>query len=103
MAFVDRLVHAVFDRIAGHSAHSHGGSGGIELPGGQVRSGSPPANEHTRCLPLDKEYDAEAVEDESGASIRALAHVQERTRLLMMASVVSAAIVLHNIPEGMAT
>ena len=42
-------------------------------------------------------------EDESGGSIRALAHIEERKRLLMMAAVVSTAIVLHNIPEGMAT
>ena len=50
--------------------------------------------------------DAEAgqfLEEEDAAAILRVAGIQESRRLLMMASVVAAAIVLHNIPEGMAT
>lgn len=115
MAVVDSLVHAVFHRIAGvsdprthsHSRDSHvaesleggGGGGGHARP--RSAQGISAGDETARCLQQD--YDPEAFEDESGASIRAIAQLEERSRLLMMAAVVSAAIVLHNIPEGMAT
>jgi len=104
MAVVDRLVHTVFDAVAG--AHAHGSGGGDRGTQGVCLVSS---DEHSSCLPDQSDglrhpdYDAEGFEDESGASIRALAQVEERSRLLMMAAVVSAAIVLHNIPEGMAT
>jgi ZIP family zinc transporter len=119
MALVDRLVHVVFDMVAGNghqhsdAATAHGSDGGgVELARARA------TDEHSRCLPrpgsdgahgydhdaaLQHELDLEAFEDESGASIRALASVEEKSRLLMMAAVISAAIVLHNIPEGMAT
>lgn len=91
MAVVDRIVHATFDAVSGagashahhaHSSHRHSSSDEEEA---------------------QQTDDALFDDDEGGASIRALAHIEERSRLLMMAAVVSAAIVLHNIPEGMAT
>ena len=42
-------------------------------------------------------------DDDEAATIMAVGSIAERQRLLMMAAVVSAAIALHNIPEGMAT
>ena len=87
MAVVDSIVHKMFDLISG--GHDHGGS-----PSGD--SESPP-------LCGDGGDSSELFDDEGGASIRALAHVQEKKRLLMMSAVVCTAIVLHNIPEGMAT
>jgi len=112
-------VHVVFDMVAGNghqhsdAATAHGSDGGgVELARARA------TDEHSRCLPrpgsdgahgydhdaaLQHELDLEAFEDESGASIRALASVEEKSRLLMIAAVISAAIVLHNIPEGMAT
>jgi len=95
MAIVDAIVHKMFDAISGGSHHHHhhhsGSAGGVELGsvGGDTESQSDDASE--------------LFDDEGGASIRALAHVKERQRLLMMSAVVSTAIVLHNIPEGMAT
>ena len=123
MAVVDRIVHATFDAVSGAAGggHAHGVAGGagggsgtcsrggggacgsgdeeaafVHLQGnGQQHLGDRVADGH------DHGFDDD--DDEGGASIRALAHVEERSRLLMMAAVVSAAIVLHNIPEGMAT
>ena len=92
MAVVDAIVHRMFYLVSGEQhVHSHGGGGGSD-GGGDAES--PPL-----CGARD---DAE-FDDEGGASIRALAHVKERQRLLMMSAVVCTAIVLHNIPEGMAT
>lgn len=108
MAVVDRLVHTVFDMVSG--AHGHGAR---TSPSGGGAHGIRAAHDHDhesengRCLAEagshDDGYDVEALDDEGGASIIAVAQVEERSRLLMMAAVVSAAIVLHNIPEGMAT
>ena len=108
MAVVDAIVHRMFDAISGeHShasgeAHGSGGSGSAQhahvLVGGA--EGGAEGDEESLCGVRD---DAELFEDEGGSSIRALAHVRERKRLLMMSAVVCTAIVLHNIPEGMAT
>ena len=42
-------------------------------------------------------------QSESEIAIKRLASIKEKDRLLLMATVVSVAVVLHNIPEGMAT
>lgn len=129
MAAVDRLVHAAFDRVAAAAQKSaaHGGDasstslsgsavapldGGVTTPEGSAPSvadeeeglceGSGLGHAHARGHAHAHAH-AYAHEDESAASILALAQVPEKRRLLMMAAVVSAAIVLHNIPEGMAT
>jgi len=92
MAVVDQLVHHVFGAISGeHSRHDHGAHTHEPHDRSDEESGS-------SLVGTDEPF-----EDESGASIRAVAHMAERQQLLMMSAVVSAAIVLHNIPEGMAT
>ena len=91
MAVVDAIVHKMFDAIAGDH-HAHGGDSD-----GSVDPESPP------LCGGSGSGDSELFDDEGGASIRALAHIHERQRLMMMSAVVSTAIVLHNIPEGMAT
>ena len=127
MAVVDRIVHLAFDAVADSAAasvgaadvplqrlgrHNHhdggdsaGGSGDEEScwtaqDGKGGKGGSGGAGEHGPRY--DEDEALEAFEDESGLSIRTVAQLRERSRLLMMAAVVSAAIVLHNIPEGMA-
>ena len=114
MAAVDRLVHIVFDAVGGAHGGTHSGSHGDARGGGgggrggaEGGRGLASSDEESRLCDADAlpplgvgdSYD----EDEGGASIRAVAMMEERRRLLMMAAVVSAAIVLHNIPEGMAT
>lgn len=90
MAFVDAIVHRMFDAVSGatHSHdHRHQHSLGSNSECGD--SESPPL-----CGGAAPE-DGEAWDDEGGASIRALAHVKERKRLLMMSTVISTAIVLR--------
>ena len=91
MSVVDAIVHRMFDAISGES-HSHHA---LETHAPASSSGDEESNLNAGAT---DEFD-----DEGGASIRALAHVTEKKRLLMMSAVVSTAIVLHNIPEGMAT
>lgn len=76
MALVNRLVHTIFVASArsGERAAVYFGTG---------------------SRPASPEHDA--------AAIHAVAQIEDKQRLLAMAAVVSAAIVLHNIPEGMAT
>ena len=110
MSAVDRLVHAIFDAVAGEHAHApvgSGGGGGGRADRGRRVAG---ADEEAAAAVLPHagsdqgaEEMSELFEDEGGASIRALAHVEERRKLLTMAAVIGTAIVLHNIPEGMAT
>ena len=103
MALVDRLVHRAFDTVSAHAqgdppSHASSGSSRSQHESRRCLSGSVGSDESEGLRD-----DLEAFEDESGASIRAVAAIRERERLLLMAAVVSAAIVLHNIPEGMAT
>ena len=91
MAVVDRLGDITFEWVSGSSHDERAAD-----------AGSGQAARLTAAAP-DDVLDLEGFEDESGASIRAIAQETEKSRLLMMAAVVSAAIVLHNIPEGMAT
>lgn len=84
MAAVDAVVHRMFDAISGehgsaHHGHSHGAGGGAE-------DGCDPESP-----PLCGSEASEFFDDEGGASIRALAHVQERQRLMMMSAVVCTA------------
>ena len=73
MALVNRLVHTIFVASArsGERAAVYFGTG---------------------SRPASPEHDA--------AAIHAVAQIEDKQRLLAMAAVVSAAIVLHNIPEG---
>ena len=97
MAVVDTIVHRMFDAISGEHSHANGEAHSSNGSGAHVLVGGAEGDEESLC------GDAEMFEDEGGASIRALAHVRERKSLLMMSAVVCTAIVLHNIPEGMAT
>ena len=105
MAVVDKLVHLVFDAVAGGGGGGHGHGGdrkGAHAPvggggGGGVGGGSEDG------LSLADAEAGQFLEEEDAAAILRVAGIQESRRLLMMASVVAAAIVLHNIPEGMAT
>jgi len=54
-------------------------------------------------LAAEEAHDHDHDHDDDAAAIAAVAAIGERRKLLSMAAVVSAAIVLHNIPEGMAT
>lgn len=125
MAVVDTIVHKMFDAIAGDT-HGHHGILGSETyeDDDDPESGVAPAIRASPPKTLDGAHPesqaqgdgpwtpttrspasggCDSFDDEGSASIRALAHVRERRRLLMMSAVVSTAIVLHNIPEGMAT
>ncbi|KAL1522161.1 hypothetical protein AB1Y20_021800 [Prymnesium parvum] len=90
MALVDRAVHAVFDAVTARARAS------AET---ELRHGSRPVSDD------DEQCDSHRHEhaDEEASSIIAVAAITEKRRLLMMSAVVSAAIALHNIPEGMAT
>ena len=113
MALVDRCVHLVFDSVIGHGSHRLDAACSMVSKRGDHSSRN--CEESVRCIATttsadehsyeacDASYDGEGLEDESGLSIRTVAAVEERSRLLMMAAVVSTAIVLHNLPEGMAT
>jgi len=105
MSVVDAIVHRMFDAISGES-HSHHA---LETHAPASSSGDEESNLNAGAT---DEFD-----DEGGASIRALAHVTEKKRLLMMSAVVSyvasfhsvsagaplaIAIAIHNIPEGLA-
>jgi ZIP family zinc transporter len=109
MAIVDRVVHTVFDAIAAGHGHAHGHAHGhghghvASSASGAPGPGSRGGGEEEAGMLHEETPPSDLFEDEGGASIRAVAHIEERRRLLMMASVVSSAIVLHNIPEGMAT
>ena len=82
MAFIDWLVHRWFHRV---SAAAKGANPRVQLD-----------EEHSSGS-------SHGDSDHGSSSIRAVAAVDHRGKLLMMATVVSAAIVLHNLPEGMAT
>ena len=75
MAVVDTLVHRVFDAISGEHADHRAD---IEESGVAMVSMCP------SDAPAEENFD-----DESGASIRAVARIAERQKLLMMAAVVS--------------
>jgi len=98
MAVIDRCVHLVFDCVTSKSLKEHserGSSPNVAMASGcAMRS----TDEEAGLCRDDHPH-----EDESAGSIIAVASIAERRRLLMMSAVVSAAIVLHNIPEGMAT
>jgi ZIP family zinc transporter len=82
MAIVDRIVHAVFTAVSSGDRTSDG-------PGENSSSVG------TGAEGSDSEGE--------GLAIGAVGRIAERRRLLAMSAIVSAAIVLHNIPEGMAT
>mmetsp|Transcript_62472 Transcript_62472/g.123449 ORF Transcript_62472/g.123449 Transcript_62472/m.123449 type:complete len:334 (-) Transcript_62472:78-1079(-) len=110
MAVVDRIVHFAFDSIARSHPGSYGGGHdhhkGVQLAPTEeeTRLGGSISDEEAMGGLGNDPYGTHApYEDESAPSIRAIAQTREKSRLLMMAAVVSAAIVLHNIPEGMAT
>uniref|UniRef100_A0A7S4F3J8 Uncharacterized protein n=1 Tax=Chrysotila carterae TaxID=13221 RepID=A0A7S4F3J8_CHRCT len=90
MAAVDSLVHRVMEKVAAHSAQT-------KRDGEADRAEAATTDEQQRL------YRAKAHEEDDAAAIAAVAAITERRRLLALAAVVSAAIVLHNIPEGMAT
>lgn len=99
MALVDKFVHYIFDLIAGADSGESATAASATTRDGDEDS-------KMLCSSSSKEELSEICEmhtDESASSIMAVAQIKERKRLLMMAAVVSAAIVLHNIPEGMAT
>uniref|UniRef100_A0A7S4F365 Zinc transporter n=2 Tax=Chrysotila carterae TaxID=13221 RepID=A0A7S4F365_CHRCT len=89
MAAVDSLVHRVMEKVAAHSAQT-------KRDGEADRAEAATTDEQ-------RLYRAKAHEEDDAAAIAAVAAITERRRLLALAAVVSAAIVLHNIPEGMAT
>lgn len=89
-----------------------GGGGGGPLLGAQLdvegACGATAADHTGRGAHVDgreeqeeEEEDEEQDEEHGGCAIRSVGEIRERRRLLRMAAVVSAAIVLHNIPEGM--
>ena len=82
MALIHTVVHNVFHRVAR--------GGATALPD------SPRDGSSTR----DEEMFGG---DDDAAAILQVSRIAERRRLLAMAAVISTAIVLHNIPEGMAT
>mmetsp|Transcript_34621 Transcript_34621/g.111227 ORF Transcript_34621/g.111227 Transcript_34621/m.111227 type:complete len:325 (+) Transcript_34621:1771-2745(+) len=95
MALIDNCVHRALGAAAaaGDGLGDNGEHGDEELVGGRLRP-LHPADDH------DEEAAAiEAV----GRRLAGDASRAERKRLLAMAVVISAAIALHNIPEGMAT
>lgn len=87
MAVVDRIVHAVFTAVSSGHRTSDLSHLGDDPAGGNGEAGA------TGCSDSEEE----------GAAIETVGRITERRRLLAMSAVVSAAIVLHNIPEGMAT
>lgn len=103
MAFVDWLVHQCFHHAASAAKE--------DSPSRQLRSGCPSHDSHDEfgqrlpnaCGDPTISSALEESHDHGKESILAVAVMEEKHRLLMMAMVVSAAIVLHNIPEGMAT
>jgi len=109
MAVIDRCVHLVFDSVTSkslkHRAETVSPQEGASSSGCALRN----ADEEAGLCRADHhghehhEHEHHGHEDESAGSIIAVASIAERRRLLMMSAVVSAAIVLHNIPEGMAT
>lgn len=97
MAVVDKCVHSVFDAVVGKAGAEAGGTlAAVSRPGSH-------AEEQGLCDPEGARLREDIHGDEDAAAILAVAGIEERRRLLAMAAVVSAAIVLHNIPEGMAT
>jgi len=88
-------VHAVFDRV---TANANVQSTELRAP---HRADAEEAGLcHAQAMSdIHSDHD----HDDEAGSIMAVAAITERKRLLMMAAVVSAAIALHNIPEGMAT
>lgn len=96
MAVVDKCVHSVFDAVVGKAGAEAGGLAAVSRPGSL-------AEEQGLCDPEGARLREDIHGDEDAAAILAVAGIEERRRLLAMAAVVSAAIVLHNIPEGMAT
>lgn len=109
MALVDKFVHYIFDLIAGADSGESATAASATTRDGDEDSKmlcSSSSKEEVKLTSSSKEELSEICEmhtDESASSIMAVAQIKERKRLLMMAAVVSAAIVLHNIPEGMAT
>ena len=132
MACVDWLVHLAFalvsgehdsnDRVQGdrqtengfaepkpsiqERLHSHVAGGGGDPSFERMRE--EPHDDHNHdCREHDHgghDHDHDMHEhDHGGASIIAVAAIRERRRMLAMATVVGAAIVLHNFPEGAAT
>jgi len=105
MAVVDQCVHRVFDAVVDGSARVEAIPAADSLEIASSLSAAADGEEQGLChqeavLMQCTHGDAH---DEDGAAILAVAGIEERRRLLTMAAVVSAAIVLHNIPEGMAT
>lgn len=96
MAFVDMCVHRLFRasrRAAAARASPASAEEAVDLCEGEAGEGGGEGGGE----------DGEM--DEEGGAIRAVARIpaHQRERMLLMAAVVAVAIVLHNIPEGMAT
>ena len=107
MAFVDGVVHRIFHAS---SWRQRGGSARLsradERDAEQGRKpGGARGDEATELCGGDGADDADDADYDEAEAIRAVARIpaEQRERMLMMAAVVSAAIVLHNIPEGIAT
>jgi len=106
MAIVDGVVHRIFHASSFGRQHGHPGGRSEPRDAEQGRKpGGARGDEATELCGGDgDDADADDHDDEADA-IRAVARIpaEQRERMLMMAAVVSAAIVLHNIPEGIAT
>ena len=104
MAFVDWIVHECFHHATNAAKE--------DSPSRQLRSAQASRASHDEFGeripgspgdPTISDTSEDSGHDHGRESILAVAIMEEKRRLLMMAMVVSAAIVLHNIPEGMAT
>eukprot|EP00316_Scyphosphaera_apsteinii_P005850 CAMPEP_0119300138 /NCGR_PEP_ID=MMETSP1333-20130426/2132_1 /TAXON_ID=418940 /ORGANISM="Scyphosphaera apsteinii, Strain RCC1455" /LENGTH=276 /DNA_ID=CAMNT_0007301805 /DNA_START=332 /DNA_END=1162 /DNA_ORIENTATION=- len=98
MALVDQIVHQIFERVTQKSKEDHHVLNPASGRGKEVDLSCLHATEEQGLCRADC-----TLHDDDGAAIAAVAGIIEKRRLLTMAAVVSAAIVLHNIPEGMAT
>ena len=102
MAMVDWIVHECF-HLAAEKANT-------QIPRRQLCVSDPTHDEPSSPglsgdagIPAALEEGSGNHADHGTESILAVSAIEEKHRLLMMAMVVAAAIVLHNIPEGMAT
>ena len=93
MAVVDRMVHIIFAVVTSSTPAVDRSSDSMAFSSAANDSGA---------RRRDRDGDRSDSEEE-GLAIEAVGRIAERRRLLAMSAVVSAAIVLHNIPEGMAT
>ena len=111
MALVDAIVHCMLD----HTSHSDDKPMAAASPSSHRQRvhgiGASPSDPSFARLSTDAEDSCHNHEhehehedhDHGAASIRAVASIEDRRKMLTMATVVSAAIVLHNVPEGAAT